>query len=1051
MHTLTVRLLVIVLLGAGTARAQTPSGTITGTTKDPAGAVLAGVHVTITHRETGQSRKATSSADGSYSAAVLRPGEYHVTAHLDGFKRVEKTASVEAGTTTSVDLTLELGTIEEMVTVPGAQPLIRPDDHIVGGVVTRGQIEALPLNGRTFLELTKLEPGTTNPSRFSDGRVFVAPLGAGLNTIPRVGNTRVTVDGANITTPGTSAVLLQISQDVVQEFQISTANFDQATSLTTSGAINVVTRSGGNKYQASGVYVHRDHNLAAYPALRRDPRNPDPYFRRRQAGAYVGGPLVRDRAFLFAAYEGTDQQGVVSVQPSTPAFAHLGGIFPSPYVENQVSARGDVHLHRNHQLFGRYTYDGSHGHVGGASVLPSGWVRRANKVDQSLVALTSVLTDRVVNDLRISYFSVDSPIRPPTASDCAGCFGLGEARIAITDVGLTFGQGATGSSVSERYQLTESLVWQKGNHQLQFGFDWEHTTAIGSSVSQDPADITLWAPGRVVDPSIPRPSTFTTVDDFLQLPLRSFSTSVGPTSPLWSGFREQRVIDLYRLFVSDTWRAAPRLTMSFGLGWSYEPNALNHDLTKPALIAPILGPQRLNPPSVQTRNFSPTVGFAWTATRDGRTVVRGGAGRYFDPIGGAHPLNLINERHLLSPLGNGRFTVTGLNILHDGRPLDFPQPTTFTGAHLLSILPSIRADLLGSLNPENRDFSVRNIDLTKQGQNLSDPSVATPYALHASLGVQRELTANFVVGADFVWKRFIHAFINGIDYNRWVPGQGDVPTTAVIPPCTVEERNDVGAVCSNGRMFFDTTSGRARYQGLLLRAEKRFSNRTQFLVSYALASFVGSNGTGTGTSEAPGGRVFGFNNDDWFENYGSLPTDQRHVLNVSGLVELPWRLQLAASIAAYSAPPFAAYVAGVDFNGDGTRDDLLPGTRVNQFGRGLDKDDLVRLVDAYNQQFALKRTAGGQIAPLVTLPVDFSFYDGFFTQDVRVTRTFPLGSGRARVSAFVEVFNLFNTANLVGHSSNLVDRAFGQPNARVSQVLGSGGPRVIQLGARFTF
>ena len=582
--------------------------------------------------------------------------------------------------------------------------------------------------------------------------MFVAPLGAGLNTIPRIGNTRVTVDGASISTPGTAGVLLQISPDVVQEFQISTANFDQATSLTTSGAINVVTRSGSNKFRGSGVYVHRDHHLAAYPALRRDPGNPDPSFRRRQVASYAGGSIVRDRAFLFAAYEGTDQQAAVSVQPSTPAFAHLGGIFPSPYVENQVSARADVRLHPNHHAFGRYTYDGSEGHVGGGAVLPSGWLRRKNLADQSLVALTSVLTSRAVNDLRFSYFSVDVPVGAATASDCAGCFGLGEARITITDVGLTFGRAPTGSTEAGRYQLTDSLVWQKGNHQIRFGFVWEHSTARGSSVSQDPADITLWAPGRVLDPSIRLPSSFTTVDDFLQLPLRSFSTSVGPTSALWSGFREQRVLDLYRLFVSDNWRAAPRLTVTVGLGWSYEPNALNHDLTKPALLAPILGPQGLKAPSVQTRNFSPTAGFAWTATRDGRTVVRGGAGRYFDPIGSAHPLNLSNERHLLSPLGNGRLTVTGLNILHNGQPLDFPQPTSFTGAQLLSILPVIRADLLGSLNPDNRNFSLRNIDLTKQGQNLSDPAIATPYALHASLGVQRELTPGVVVGADFVWK-----------------------------------------------------------------------------------------------------------------------------------------------------------------------------------------------------------------------------------------------------------------------------------------------------------
>ena len=111
-----------------------------------------------------------------------------------------------------------------------------------------------------------------------------------------------------------------------------------------------------------------------------------------------------------------------------------------------------------------------------------------------------------------------------------------------------------------------------------------------------------------------------------------------------------------------------------------------------------------------------------------------------------------------------------------------------------------------------------------------------------------------------------------------------------------------------------------------MRVEKRFSRGTQFLASYALGSFRAPTVRGPGTSENAGGRIFGFNNDNWFENEGPLPTNQRHVLNLSGFVELPWRLQLAASISAASPPPFAPYVSGVDFNGDGTLNDLLPGT-----------------------------------------------------------------------------------------------------------------------------
>ena len=195
------------------------------------------------------------------------------------------------------------------------------------------------------------------------------------------------------------------------------------------------------------------------------------------------------------------------------------------------------------------------------------------------------------------------------------------------------------------------------------------------------------------------------------------------------------------------------------------------------------------------------------------------------------------------------------------------------------------------------------------------------------------------ISIDAVWKRYLHTFINGIDYNRWHRIRGPI-----IPACTPEQSNDLTARCSRGSIFFDTTIGRARYRGLVVRVDKRFSGGMQFLGSYALGSFVGTNGTGAATAESAGGRVFGFNNDNWFENYGPLPSDRRHLLNASGVFELPWRLRVAYNITAYSAPPFSVYVEGVDFNGDGTINDLLPGTTVNGFGRSLGRTDLEQSV-----------------------------------------------------------------------------------------------------------
>src|SRR4051812_21008946 len=1043
-----VAVLMLVLVVAGTISAQAPTSAVTGVVTDAFGAGLSDVHVDITNRDTGQNRAVVTSADGRYRVDALAPGSYRVIAEVAGFKRMERPATLETGTTTTVNLVLQVGDVIETTTVSGAAPLLHYEHHQVGGVVTRDQIDALPLNGRNFLELAKLEPGVTSPVQLSDNRTFVSLLGAGLQTIPRIGYPRVTVEGGSITPPATIGTLLQVSQDVVQEFQISTVNFDSATSLTSNGAINIVTRSGGNDYRGSGFWLYRDHNLAAYPGLSRDARNPDPFFRRSQFGSYAGGPIRSNRAFFFASYERNDQRGVVSVQSPDPTFAPLGGIFPTPSAGNLISGRVDMRAGAPHTVFVRYTHDDSGSFVGAANVLPSGWTRRAVNVDQSLAALTSVFSPRLVNELRVSYFFSSNASGPGNSADCADCFGIGAPSITVMNIGVTFGNPTTASSAGRRSQLTDSLVWQKGHHRVRFGIDWEHTTNTTSTFDRDPAQLTVWSPAQVrhLDPTISLPNSFTTLDDFLQLPLRSFETAVGPRSLPQRNFAPDRVQDLSRLFASDTWDIRSRLSLNAGLSWSYEPNAPNYDLPKPTLLVPILGADRLGAAHVQRGNVSPALGFAWTATRDAKTVVRGGAGRYFDPVASSNLLNLDNERRSLLPLGVGRLIVSGSNILWNGRPLSFPRPTTFTGAQLLAILPQIRAELLQSISPDNRDFSVRNLDLTKEASNLDDPSYATPYALHFGLGVQRELAAGLVLSGDVVWKHFVHTFINGIDYNRFNSAEGPV-----IPVCSAVQQRDVHAVCSNGSLYFDTTSGRARYTGLLVRLEKRFDGRAQLLASYALSSFVGSNGTGTGTTEASGGRVFGFNNNDWSENYGPLPTDQRHVLNVSGLAVLPWRLQAAFTISAASKPPFSPYVSGMDFNGDGTVNDLLPGTTVNQFNRGLGKADLVRLIDSYNQQYVGSLTAGGQSATRLTLPLHYSLDDAFFTQDLRLTHTVPLHH-RARLLVFGEVFNMFNTADLVQYGPNLANTAtFGQPSARFTQLFGSGGPRAVQLGARVDF
>ena len=235
---------VLFVLLAGFAGAQAPTGTIAGVVRDPSGAAVAGARVKAQSVTTAVVRTAISSEQGDYSFPALLAGEYEVSVEASGFQRMARLASVESGASTMSDFVLRVGEVSESVTVDSASPQIRYDSHTVGGLVTRRQIENLPLNGRSFLELAKLEPGVQPPSRASSNRIFVPVLGAPGGNNGR--GTRVTVDGGSIMAVGNGGSAMGFSQEVVQEFQISTANFDLSTGLTFSGAINVVTRSGTN-------------------------------------------------------------------------------------------------------------------------------------------------------------------------------------------------------------------------------------------------------------------------------------------------------------------------------------------------------------------------------------------------------------------------------------------------------------------------------------------------------------------------------------------------------------------------------------------------------------------------------------------------------------------------------------------------------------------------------------------------------------------------------------------------------------------------------------
>ncbi|MBA3271941.1 MAG: TonB-dependent receptor, partial [Acidobacteria bacterium] len=751
-------------------------------------------------------------------------------------------------TTTRADFVLWVGDLTDAVTVHAASPQLHYDSAAVGGVITRDQIEGLPLNGRSFLELAKLEPGVQSPTGANRNRTVVPILGAPASN---VGGARYTVDGGSVTSIGLGGSQMGLSQEVVQEFQVSTVNFDLSTGMTDAGAINVVTRGGGNKFQATTFYFFRDHNLAAYPALQRDANNSDPFFQRQQYGLAVGGPIRHDRIFFFGSWERNDQRAVTATTLLARDFSHLNRITASPLSGELFSVRLDAKISNAHTVFGRHSFDASRAfgpaaiNSGSPNAYPSNWNRVAARGDQTLIALTSVLRPTLVNDLRFSSFAVRSSIGAPREQDCERCLGLGAPSINILQTGVLIGHSTAIENLGRRFHLNHSMTWQRSAHRARFGVSWEHNRLRDSTWANDPVAITLFSPDRVraynsqpgvlAAQRIPLPAAFRTIDDILRLPLHSISVGIGDAGVPQANGGPIRSWNTVWLYAEDAWRLHQRLTVTYGLGWGID-TVLNHDLRKPLLLAPLLGEDGLGPTRNNWTNLAPVVGLAWTASSNSTTVVRAGAGRFYRPYGLTTSLDA--ERVALGRPGLGRHNFLGSSILNSmpgipnlpvGTPLDFRNaPTLFTGADLLALLPAIRAGLAKRL--ANTDPTLQQIQITKQATPAIFPSeVPNPSAVHLNLGVQRELAQGLVVSADVVHRHFVNVPQAGgsIDVNHFNSVRG-----AAVPECAAAEADDPTALCSLGPINVHKAPYRFTYKGLLVRVEQRFSKRFQALGSY---------------------------------------------------------------------------------------------------------------------------------------------------------------------------------------------------------------------------
>ena len=839
------------LLLASAASAQVRQAEISGTITDQARAVLPGVTVSATHVGTQQTRTTVTDGTGSFLLTALPIGEYEIRAELSGFAPVVITGyRLSLGDSTRLDLTLQISGLEETITVATEIPLIDTKKSDLAGRIDQVQMEELPLSGRNWLNFATLAPGVK-----SDGAGGQPTAGVGDNRM-----SKVFVDGGSVQNLSTVAIDLEVSKEIVAEFEVITNRFDAVMGHAGTSVVNAVTKSGADRFSGSAFIYQRDDSLNAEDFFT---GRVEPYSN-RQMGFTLGGPIVRGKTHFFGSYERQEEPNTKS---SNTGIASLDAPVAADDVADLYFLRGDHSLTQNHRMsvrYNRFLRDQPLSDLGGTRPLSNSH-NNIFETNRAGMTLNSVFGNRFVNTMSVTYlrsfrrFNRQSGVPDRETYGFAGRGDNQHTFPAVTIGGVT-------NVGNERpwfwyFRNDSSYFFQaKGAHSLKFGGEWNHQYISGIFAAnsngtfvydRNPANLaTCCASGNQADWD---KSQF-------PIPIR-YSQALGD-------FFYDAPNDIISAFIQDDWSVNSRLTLNLGLRYDLEIGSLGHDQT--GLVT--------DPRSNDKNNFQPRVGFAWDLLGTGRTIVRGGGGLYYDQV-------------FLNVTFNQRRSNTGRQV----------SVTTFNTNND----PNFAFDPLSGRTFDDFIVAAGATNATRIGSDTEQPHVWT-----WSGGVAHQLTPVLAVSADYVYQRS-DSMLRSVDANLFCcwPDGNPLPIRAGNFP------ELGGAVPGFGRpdprfnaITEYTSYGKSRYHGLQLALNKRMSEGYQFGLSYLLSRNQDDHNGAFSQPHNP------FNLAD---EYADSLQDQRHRFVANWVVRLPWDFNFSGILFAASGRAIGVSSGGIDINGDG--------------------------------------------------------------------------------------------------------------------------------------